>query len=196
MHRIEREEGRTFVHPFEGFHTATGTATVGLELMEQVPELDAVIVPVGGGGLAAGIATAVKALNPGTRMLAVEPEGADTMRRSLESGRPESIDRVRTIADSLGAPYAAPYTFSLCRDHLDDLRLVSDDQLTAAMALLFEEMKLATEPAGAATTAALLGPFLEELRGRRVGVLVCGTNIDRESFDRFWVDAAPHHPVE
>jgi len=184
VHRIEREEGRTFVHPFEGFRTALGTATVGFELSRQVDDLDAVIVPVGGGGLCAGVATAIKLAQPRAQVLAVEPEGADTMRRSLESGRPEAIDQVRTIADSLGAPHAAPYTFSLCQRFVDDLALVSDDDLRRSMRLIFEAAKLAVEPAGAAATAALLGPLRERLQGRRVGLIVCGTNIDAETFHR------------
>lgn len=191
VHRIEREEGRTFVHPFEGFRTALGTATVGFELMRQVPDLDAVIVPVGGGGLCAGIATAVKLSRPETQVLAVEPEGADTMRRSFESGKPEAIERVDTIADSLGAPHAAPYTFSLCQRHVDDLALVSDDDLRRSMKRIFEGAKLAVEPAGAAALAALTGPFAERLRGKRVGIIVCGTNIDAETFHRHLAAASP-----
>jgi threonine dehydratase len=181
---IEAAEGRTFVHPFEGPRTALGTATVGLELVEQAPDLDAVIVPVGGGGLAAGIAAAVKQLRPGCLVFGVEPTGADSMHRSLLAGRPQSIDAVRTIADSLGAPHAAPYSFALCRHFLDDLVLVDDDGIRGAMALLFGEMKLAVEPAGAAATAALRGPLRERLRGRRVGVIVCGANIDAATFCR------------
>jgi threonine dehydratase len=181
---IEAAEGRTFVHPFEGPRTALGTATVGLELVEQAPDLDAVIVPVGGGGLAAGIAAAVKQLRPGCLVFGVEPTGADSMHRSLLAGRPQSIDAVRTIADSLGAPHAAPYSFALCRHFLDDLVLVDDDEIRSAMTLLFGEMKLAVEPAGAAATAALRGPLRERLRGRRVGVIVCGANIDAATFCR------------
>jgi threonine dehydratase len=184
VRRIEREEGRAFIHPFEGFRTALGTATVGLELCQDVPGLDAVIVPIGGGGLAAGVATAVKLSQPDGRVFGVEPEGADTMHRSFASGQPEAIDRVSTIADSLGAPHAAPYTFDLCRRHIDRLVKVSDDELRRSMALLFREAKLAVEPAGAAATAALVGPLREELRGRRVGIIVCGTNIDLETFAR------------
>lgn len=184
VHRIEREEGRAFVHPFEGFRTALGTATVGFELARQVPDLDAVIVPVGGGGLCAGIATAIKLAQPKAQVLAVEPEGADTLRRSLAAGKPEAIDQVRTIADSLGAPHAAPYTFSLCQRFVDDLALISDDDLRRAMKTIFEGAKLAVEPAGAAATAALVGPYRERLRGKRVGLIVCGTNIDPETFHR------------
>lgn len=180
--QIEAEEGRTLVHPFEGPRTALGTATLGLELMTQVPDLDAVIVPIGGGGLAAGVAAAVKLIAPRCQVFGVEPEGADTMHRSFRAGRPESIDKVRTIADSLGAPHAAPYSFALCWRFLDELVLLDDEALRRAMALLFGSMKLAVEPAGAAATAALMGPLRERLRGKRVGVIVCGSNIDAASF--------------
>jgi threonine dehydratase len=111
--RIETEEGRTFVHPFEGFGTALGTATLGLEWVEQAGPLDAVIVPVGGGGLLAGMACAIKQRSPSTQVLGVEPFGADSMWRSFAAGSPQRIETVRTIADSLGAPYALPYSFGL-----------------------------------------------------------------------------------
>lgn len=180
--RIEREEGRAFIHPFEGYWTATGTATVGLEWCEQAANLDAVIVPIGGGGLIAGIATAVKQLQPACRVFGVEPEGADSMHRSFAAGSPQAIDKVRTIADSLGAPHARDYSFSLCRRFVDELVMIDDHQLRSAMRLLFDDLKLAVEPACAAATAALVGPLAERLRGQRVGVLACGSNIDRQTF--------------
>jgi threonine dehydratase len=182
VRRIESEEGRTFVHPFEGERTVIGTATLGLEFCEQAPDLDAVIVPIGGGGLCAGVATAFKLLRPECAVYGVEPEGADTMHRSFAAGSPQSIERVATIADSLGAPYAAPYSFGLCRRFVDDLVKVTDDDLRAAMRLLFDEAKLVAEPAAAATTAALCGPLREHLAGRRVGLVVCGSNIDLPTF--------------
>jgi threonine dehydratase len=182
VEQIETTEGRTFVHPFEGPLTALGTATLGLELVEQVPDLDAVIVPIGGGGLCAGVAAAVKLRSPRCLVFGVEPEGADSMHRSFAKGSPQSIEKVRTIADSLGAPYAAPYTFELCRRYVDELVLVDDDALRRSMRLLFASAKLAVEPAGAAATAALCGPLVERLRGKRVGVIVCGANIDPATF--------------
>lgn len=197
VERIRDEEGRTFVHPFEGRRTTLGTATVGLELVAQCTEggggaLDAVVVPIGGGGLAAGVANAVKESWPRCRVIGVEPAGADTMHRSFAAGSPQSIERVDTIADSLGAPHAAPWSFELCRRYLDELVLVDDDALRAAMALLFREMKLAVEPAGAAATAALTGPLREALRGRRVGLVVCGSNTDLATFHR---EAAAGEPA-
>lgn len=185
VRRIEAEEGRAFVHPFEGANTVLGTATVGLELGEEVADLDAVIVPIGGGGLCAGVATAVKLLQPRCRVYGVEPEGADTMHKSFAAGEPQSIDRVRTIADSLGAPHAAPYTFGLCQRYVDELVRVDDDALCRAMKLIFQEMKLAVEPACAAATAALCGPLRRRLLGKRVGVILCGSNIDEVTFSRY-----------
>jgi len=184
VHQIQAEENRTFVHPFEGPQTILGTATLGLELGLQVPDLDAVIIPIGGGGLCAGMATALKQLQPHCQVFGVEPEGADTMHRSFAAGKPQSIDAPRTIADSLGAPHAAPYSFGLCYHFVDDLVLVSDNEMQRAMALLFRSMKLAVEPAGAAATAALCGPLRERLRGKRVAILVCGANLDIATFAR------------
>ena len=184
VRRIEKEEGRAFVHPYEGELTILGTATLGYEWCRQAPDLDAVIVPIGGGGLAAGIACAVKQLRPECKVFGVEPEGADSMHRSFAAGEPRPIEKVGTIADSLGAPFALPYSFGLCRRFLDDLVMIDDDGMRRAMGLLFREMKLAVEPAGAAATAALCGPLRERLAGKRVGVIVCGSNIDTATFAR------------
>jgi threonine dehydratase len=184
VYRIEREEGLGFVHPFESARTVLGTATVGLELCQQVADLEAVIVPIGGGGLCAGIASAVKQLAPRCQVFGVEPRGADTMYRSFASGKPESIPQVTTIADSLGAPAAMPYTFGLCRRHVDELVLIDDDEMRRAMQRLYRGTKLAVEPAGAASTAALVGPLRERLRGKRVALIICGSNITPATFAR------------
>jgi threonine dehydratase len=184
VERIREEEGRFFVHPFEGRTTALGTATVGLELCAQVEDLDAVIVPIGGGGLIAGIACAVKQAQPHCRVFGVEPAGADTMHRSFAAGEPQAIDRVDTIADSLGAPYAAPYSFALARRFVDELVKVDDEALKEGMRLMLRGAKLAVEPAGAAATAALAGPLRDRLAGHRVGVIVCGSNIDPATYVR------------
>ena len=181
---ISQNEGRYFLHPFEGPYTSAGTATIGLELCEQIDELDAVIIPVGGGGLASGIACAVKQLSPATAVYGVEPIGADSMLRSMREGSPQTLERVDTIADSLGAPFALPFSFALCRDNIDEIVLVSDDELRSAMRFLFSEMHIAGEPACAASTAAILGPLADELRGKRVGLIMCGSNIDWASFER------------
>jgi threonine dehydratase len=182
VEEIARDEGRAFIHPFEGRTTALGTATLGLEMCEQTGELDVVIIPIGGGGLAAGVASAVKLLYPRCHVVGVEPEGADSMHRSFAAGEPRSIERVATIADSLGAPYARPISFELCLRNIDELVRVNDDELRAAMRVLLETAKLAVEPAGASATAALLGPLRERAQGKRVAVVVCGANIDAAGF--------------
>jgi threonine dehydratase len=180
--RIVAAEGRTFVHPFEGPTAALGTATVALEFLEDAGQLDAVIIPIGGGGLCAGMAACIKAMQPSCAVYGVEPEGADSMHRSFAAGSPQAIEAVTTIADSLGAPHAAPYSFALCRRFVDDLVRVDDDALCRATLWLFSSAKLAPEPAAAAATAALMGPLRERLEGKRVGVIVCGSNIDPASF--------------
>lgn len=182
--QIQQEEGRYFVHPFEGPSIALGTGTVGLEICEQAGEFDALIVPIGGGGLIGGIANAVKQLRPDCEIFGVEPVGADTMHRSWAAGAPLGIDKVETIADSLGAPFALPYSFALTEANVDRLVLVDDMQLRRTMGFLFRTMKIAVEPACAASTAALLGPLRNELRGKRVVLVMCGSNIDWDTFEK------------
>jgi threonine dehydratase len=183
---IEAAEGRTFVHPFEGPKTALGTASVGLEFIEQVraagSALDAVIVAAGGGGLTGGVACAVKLLSPATAVYVVEPEGADSLKRSMQAGSPQALERVNTIADSLGAPRCEPYSFAMNQRFVDEVVLVSDAQIRDAMRLTFIAAKLAVEPAGAAALAALMFPLRQRLQGQRVGLVVCGANIDVASF--------------
>lgn len=180
--RLVEEERRTMVHPFDGPLTAQGTATIGLELMRQVPRLDAVVVPVGGGGLCGGIAAAVKQLNPQCEVFGIEPYGADAMYRSFRERATMKLDRVETIADSLGAPYTLPYSFGVCHRFVDEIVRVWDEELCRAMHHLYRDMKLVAEPAAAAATAALLGPLRSRLDGKRVALVVCGSNIDPQRF--------------
>jgi threonine dehydratase len=182
MEQIVRAEGRYAIHPFEGRTTALGTATLGLELVRQLPDLEAVVVPVGGGGLIAGMSAAIKQAAPGCLVIGVEPEGADSMHRSFAAGEPQAIAEVSTIADSLGAPFALPYSFALARAHVDALVRIGDGEMMMAMALLYDALKIAVEPAAAAATAALMGPLRERLAGRRVGVIACGSNIGEHAF--------------
>ena len=185
---IEASEGRTFVHPYEGPKTALGTASVGIEFIDQTRAegvtLDAVVVAAGGGGLTAGVSCAVKQLSPRTAVYVVEPEGADSLSRSFKAGSPQAIEAVRTIADSLGAPRCEPYSYALNRRFVDEVVLVNDDQIREGMRLLFRSAKLAVEPAGAAAIAALSHPLRSRLEGKAVGVVVCGANIDPETFAR------------
>lgn len=179
---LAEAEGRLFIHPFDGPATILGTSTLGLEMMDQVADLDAIIVPVGGGGILAGVCASVKALRPQCAVYGVEPRGADSMRRSLDAGRPVAIEAVRTIADSLGAPYAEAYGFGIIRDRVDDVVLVDDQEIRESMRVLFADAKIVAEPASAAPYAAVCGPLRDRLEGKRVAILVSGSNIDVESF--------------
>jgi threonine dehydratase len=189
VHKIEEDEGRIFVHPFNGYRTVLGTATLGHEWSSQAPDLEAVVIPVGGGGLAAGVSTAFRLANPACRIYGVEPEGADAMSQSFKAGHPIKMGPMHSIADSLMAPHTEAYSYEICRRNIDHLVTVSDDQMRLAMLCLFEELKLSPEPACAAATAAVLGPLRETLRGKRVGVLLCGTNTDLATLSKH-LDAA------
>jgi len=180
--RLEQEEGRVFVHPFEGENTLLGAAGVGLEMMQDVPDLDAVVVSIGGGGLISGVATAIKAINPDCQVLGVEPFGAASTHDSLKQGVPVTLDKVATLADSLGAPMSLPYSFGAIQRFVDDVVLVSDEMICAGLALFQQEAKLAVEPAAGAVLAAALGPYRNRLAGKKVGLVVCGANIDPQGY--------------
>ena len=182
MEERRAREGRTLVHSYDNPWMVLGAATLAAEMFDQVTELDALVVSVGGGGLCAGTAAAARFIEPRCAVYGVEPEGADTMCRSLESGRPERLEHVRTIADSLAAPGAADRTFTLCREYARAVVRVSDDEIREAGRRLFRSMKLAVEPAAAAAVAAVLGPLKQELRGNRVGVVLCGSNLTETEF--------------
>jgi threonine dehydratase len=182
VNEIATSEGRAMVHPFEGPNTLQGTGTLGLEFGEQVEGLDAVIIAIGGGGLCGGSAAAIKQLQPNCKVYGVEPEGANSMQRSFEAGEPITLSGVKTIADSLAPPMALPYSFAACRRYVDEIVTVSDDEIRSAMLALFDDLKLALEPAAAAATAALRGPLRERLAGQKVGVVVCGSIIDVDTF--------------
>jgi threonine dehydratase len=187
---IEREEGRFLVHPFESEAMVLGAGVLGMEFLRQTGQLDALFVAIGGGGLAAGVAAAVKQFQPRCRVYGVEPAGADSMHKSFAANEPRRIDAVRTIADSLGAPTALPFTYALCRRFVDELVMVDDDAICRAMWLLFADGKLASEPAGAATTAAML-QLRERLVGQRIGLIVCGANVDQATFAQCLARGAP-----
>ena len=189
VEEIEQEEERKFIHPFDGPKTVLGTGTVGLELYRQALQqdlpLDMAIIPIGGGGLAAGMSAAIKLCNPACKIYGVEPHGACSMALSFAAGKPQKIDAVETVAKSLGAPFALPYSFNICRENIEDIVLVSDDELYRGMAIMFNELKLVTEPAAAASLAALIGPLQGQVAGKRVGIIACGSNIDHASFCQY-----------
>jgi threonine dehydratase len=172
-------EGRVLVHPFEDARVAAGQGTVGLEILRQCPDLNAVVVPIGGGGLIAGIACAIKSVRPDVRIIGVEPEGAAAMRRSLDAGSPQQISP-NTIADGLAAPMVGAMTLEAARRFVDDVVLVTDDEIVAALRLLLSYTKLLVEPAAAAGVAALLNGKARVARGSHVTVVISGGNVDLE----------------
>lgn len=191
---LAEQEGKLFIHPFDGPLTILGTSTLGLEMLDQVADLDAIVVPCGGGGILAGVSAYVKAVRPTCAVYGVEPTGADSMRRSLDAGECRAIESVQTIADSLGAPYAEAYSFNVIRENVDDVVLVDDRQILESMRALYSDAKLATEPASAAPYAAVCGPLRDRLAGLRVAVLISGSNIDIASFARYVAGEAADEP--
>lgn len=176
---LQHERGLTLVHPFDDPLVMAGQGTVGLEILEDLPDLDWVLVPVGGGGLVSGIAAAVKAKRPLARVIGVEPVGADVVYRSLKAGKPLQLEgRPTTVADGLAAPFAGQHTQAQIARDVDQVVLVEDDAILAALKALAERAKLVAEPAGAAALAALLARAVE-LPPDTTGVaVVSGGNVD------------------
>jgi threonine dehydratase len=172
-------QGRVLVHPFEDPRVAAGQGTVALELLEQLPDVQVVVVPIGGGGLIAGMAVAIKSLDPAIRVIGVEPVGAPTMRASLDAGVPQTISP-RTVADGLAAPMVGAMTLEAARRYVDDVVLVTDDEIMEGLRGLLGIAKLFVEPAGAAATAALLAGRIRVDPGARVAAVISGGNVDLE----------------
>jgi threonine dehydratase len=178
---LAADRGLALVPPYEHPHVIAGQGTAALELIEEVGELDALVVPVGGGGLIAGSATAATGLFPGIRVIGVEPEAGDDTKRSLEAGRRVAIPVPRTIADGQAAEIPGELTFSVNRRLLDGIVLVSDDEIREAMRFAFERMKSVVEPSGASALAALLAHRIDPVP-RRIGVIVSGGNVGAQRF--------------
>ena len=168
------------VHPFEDPAVIAGQGTVGLELAEQIPDVDTVIVAIGGGGLIAGVALTLRALRPSLRVIGVEPTGATSMKDSVAAGRVITLDSVKTIAGTLAPRAVGESTLALVREHVSDIVLVDDDELRAAMRRLWSELRILVEPAGAAALAALDSGRLDLAGAKSIAVLVCGANLDAE----------------
>jgi len=175
--RRRDEEGRTFIHPFDDPVVISGQGTVALELLEQVPDLEAVVVPIGGGGLIGGIACALKETNPKIRVIGVEPEKLPSMLRAREAGSPVTIAAEATIADGIAVRRAGDVTLPLVTRYVDEIVTVDDEEIASAILTLLEREKTLAEGAGAAALAAIL-QSKTNLRHRRTVVLVCGGNID------------------
>ena len=175
-----RGEGFRFVHPWDD--VIPGTGTIGLEILDDVPDVDLVVVPVGGGGLIAGIAAAIRARRPEARVVGAQPHGAAAMRRSLDAGTPVRLERTDTIADGCTAPSVGVIALEIVQRLVDDVVLVSEDAIREALRFVFERARLVVEPAGAVALASLLSGAVKPRPGERVVAVLSGGNIDAARF--------------
>jgi threonine dehydratase len=180
MQEVQKERNLTFVHPFDDPLVIAGAGTLGLEIVEDAPDVGLVIAGCGGGGLLSGVSAAIRAVRPKTRVVGVEPTGADAMRQSLAKGEPVRLPKLDTIADGLAAPFAGVHTLAHVKAFVDEMVLVEDSEILDAMRVLMKRMRILPEPAGAAATAALLDGTLMIQPGEHVVVVVSGGNADPE----------------
>lgn len=178
MEAFAERTGAIFVSPFAGADLIAGQGTVGLEILEDFPEVEQIVVPIGGGGLIAGIAIGVRAIRPDVRIVGVEPEGSAVMSRSLAAGRPLRLESMQTIADGLSAPFTTELPLAAVQEHVDDVVLVTDDEIVSAMQLLLARTKQLIEPAGAAALAALLTNKAAVPHGANTVAILTGGNVD------------------
>lgn len=174
---LRDELGYTFIHPFDDENVITGQGTIGLELLDQLPSMDAVIVPIGGGGLISGVAFAIKSLNPNIKVYGVQASGAPSMIDSIKTNRIHSLESVSTIADGIAVKMPGEHTYEYCKQYVDDIVTVTDDEISTAILTLIEQQKLIAEGAGAVAVAAVLFNKVP-VKGKKVVCLVSGGNID------------------
>ena len=175
--RYYKESGAVFVHPFDDELVIAGQGTIGLELLRQLPELDAVIVPIGGGGLIAGVATCIKNINPRCKVYGVQAQGAPSMVNAMELHELHTLDRVSTVADGIAVKTPGSLTFDLCEKYVDDIVTVTEDEIATAILTLIEQQKLIAEGAGAVSVAAAMFNKLP-IKGQNIACVVSGGNID------------------
>ncbi len=175
--QLKEEKGYTFVHPFDDENVIAGQGTIGIELLDQLPDVDAVIVPVGGGGLISGVAFAIKSLRPNVKVYGVQASGAPSMVQSLSHKRIERLPSVKTIADGIAVKEPGTHTFDICSKYVDDVVTVTDDEISTAILSLIEQQKLVAEGAGAVSVAAAMFGKLP-IKGKKTICLVSGGNID------------------
>ncbi len=174
--RIQEETGATFIHPFDDPLVIAGQGTIGLEIMDDLPGVKTIVVPIGGGGLASGVAAAVKMLHPAVKVIGVQAAGAAGMKASFDAGHVVSLPSAKTIADGIAVKKPGDLTFEICRKYLDDIVTVDDDEIAQAILFLMENGKMVAEGAGAAPVAAILNNKIE--RSGNVVAVVSGGNID------------------
>ncbi len=182
--QVKEERDLTLVHPFDDLHLIAGHGSLGLEILEDLPECDVVFVGIGGGGLISGVATAVKHKNPNTKIIGVEPEGAPTLTNSLEKGEALPLSDVNTIADGLGAPFAGKHTYQHVKAFVDEVVLVSEGEIKTALRMIWERCKVMAEPAAAASVAALIHNKVELPTGSNVCCVISGGNVDLDQVDK------------
>jgi threonine dehydratase len=175
---LQQQQGYTLVHAFDDPLIIAGQGTIGLEILEQLPELDAVVVPVGGGGLISGIATAIKARKPAVEVIGVEAERMPAMRQSVNAGRVTALPMAKTLADGISVARVGEHTLPIVQELVSDIVTVSEEQIAAAVMTLLEREKSLAEGAGAAGFAALLHGHLPDLAGKKVVAVISGGNID------------------
>ncbi len=175
---LTREKGYTFIHPFDDELVIAGQGTIGLELLGQLPKVDAVVVPVGGGGLISGVAFAMKKLKPDVKVYGVQAAGAPSMQKSLADGKIERLSSVSTIADGIKVMEPGEHTFEYCQQYVDGIVTVNDDEISSAILALMEQHKLVSEGAGAVPVAAVMFDKIPDIKGKNVICLVSGGNID------------------
>lgn len=175
---LRDEKGYAFIHPFNDADVIAGQGTIGLEVLDQIPDLDAIVVPIGGGGLIAGIAFAVKSLNPNCKVYGVQAAGAASMYESMHHDAIETLNSVSTVADGIAVKTPGDLTFALCKEYVDDVFVVTDDEISVAILTLLEQQKLIAEGAGAVAVAAVLFDKIPDIAGKKVCCLVSGGNID------------------
>lgn len=175
--QLRDEKGYTFLHPFNDEEVIAGQGTIALEIMEQLPDVDAVIVPIGGGGLISGIAYTIKTLNPRVKVYGVEASGAPSMKNALKEGSLATLSSVSTIADGIAVKQPGDLTYELCNKYVDEIVTVTDDEISAAILALMETQKLVTEGAGAVAVAAAMFNKVD-LTGKKTVCLLSGGNID------------------
>lgn len=175
---LRDKEGYTFIHPFDDEDVIAGQGTIGVEIMEQLPDADAVVVPIGGGGLISGVAYAIKQINPKCRVYGVQAQGAPSMLRSVDDGKIETLPAVQTIADGIAVKTPGDLTYDMVSKYVDGIFTVSDDEIALAILTLIEQQKLVAEGAGAVPVAAVLAGKIPHIEGKKVCCLVSGGNID------------------
>lgn len=175
---LQKEHGYAFIHPFDDPDVIAGQGTIGLEILEQLPDADAVVVPIGGGGLISGVAFTIKQINPNCKVYGVQAAGAPSMKNSVADGKIETLDRVQTIADGIAVKTPGDLTYEMVNKYVDGIVTVTDDEIALAILTLMEQQKLVAEGAGAVPVAAVMNGKIPDIQGKKVCCLVSGGNID------------------